>query len=445
MVTFGGWEWTKKSLAALVENTDPVYEVIVVDNASPEGTGWRLQSEVTGITLVLNDHNAGFGPAANQGAGLASGRFVCFLNPDALVQRGWLDPLIEAVETDPLAGAAVPRLLNLDGTLQEAGSLVGFDGGTWALGNGEDPDDFQYRFRRYVDYGSAACLLMPRELFIELGGFHPAYVPAYCEDVELCLSISARGLRTVYQPRSVVRHARSASTDLERAHTLIERNRRILYHRWKDRLGHRPWLADLPYFPHRIIAARDAEHLDRILLILDHVPTNDGEDPNFTLVHELAYLWPAARMTLVAADAGNASEEAIRPLLDAGVEVIVNVDDWQDWFAQRRYHYSVVILGGAANVERFGEVIRATQPQATRVYYAEDRPDDDSVRWAQAVFSPKGASRESVATISPGASLFELNDGRGLRRSLIEAMANLGVEPPDPNRSSAERVEAAIR
>jgi GT2 family glycosyltransferase len=410
MVTYGGWDWPLKSLSALVAHTDPVYEVIVVDNDSPDGTGKRLQREVEGVTLILNDHNAGFGPAANQGAGLARGRYLCFLNPDAEVLAGWWPPLLEVLENDPRAGAAVPRLVNLDGSLQEAGSLVGFDGSTWALGNGEDPEDFQYRFRRYVDYGSAACLVMPRSLFSEIGGFHPEYVPAYCEDVDLCLSIARHGLRTVYQPRSVVRHARSASTDLDRAQQLIERNRRLLHHRWMDTLARRPWLDDLPYFPHRIVAARDAEEVDRILLIMDRVPASDGEDPGARLVPEMAALWPTARITLIATDAGDA-EKAALPLLDAGIEIASGLDDWPDWFARRRYHYSVVIVRGAVNVERFGEPLRQTQPQAAWLYLAADKAEREPTGWARLRLEGEGPE---------------------WRRSLIDAMANVGIEPPAP-------------
>src|SRR5918996_2681468 len=419
MVTYGGWEWAAKSLTALRESTDSVYEVILVDNESPDGTGQRLLDDVRGVTLVLNDRNGGFGPAANQGAGLASGRFLCFLNPDAFVQPGWLSPLVEVLERDPLAGAVVPRLVNLDGTLQEAGSLVGFDGSTWALGNGEDPEDFQYRFRRYVDYGSAACLVMPRLLFLEVGGFHPAFVPAYCEDVDLCLTISARGLRTVYQPRSVVRHARSASTDPARAQRLIERNRRILHHRWKEKLARRPWLDDLPFYPHRIIAARDAEELDRILLVLDRVPREDPRDPVSRLVHEMAALWPTARITVLATDGSDARDHA-PGLLDRGVEVIAGETDVQDWFARRRYHYTVVIVQGLGNVERFTGVLDETQPQAARVHYAGEEQD--------------------------GTLALLLGDGtqsdQRFRRSLIDAMAHLGVEPPEPERIGLRLAEA---
>jgi GT2 family glycosyltransferase len=411
MVTYGGWDWALKSLGALVEHTDPTYEVVIVDNASPDGTGKRLQHEVEGVKLILNDHNAGFGPAANQGAATASGRFLCFLNPDALVQEGWLPPLLEVLEGDPRAGAVVPRLLNLDGSLQEAGSLVGFDGSTWALGNGDDPEDLQYRFRRYVDYGSAACLVMPRSLFLEVGGFHPEYVPAYCEDVDLCLSIAGRGRRTVYQPRSVVRHARSASTDLKQAQALIERNRSILHHRWKEKLVHRPWLDDLPFYPHRIIAARDADEVDRILLILDRIPPRDPDDPVSRLVFEMARLWPTARITLVAVDSRGA-EDVAPPLLDGGVEIAAGLNDWEDWFALHRYHYSVVIVRGAANVERFGQVLRATQPQAAWLHFAEGEPERGPTGWAQ-LSLPNGAESSSA-----------------FRRSLVDAMAKVGIEPP---------------
>jgi O-antigen biosynthesis protein len=417
MVTYGGWEWVLKSLTALVERTDPVYEVILIDNDSPDGTGDRIRDEVKGATLVLNDRNAGFGPAANQGAGLASGRFLCFLNPDALVQPGWLPPMVDVLDSDPLAGAVVPQLVNLDGALQEAGSLVGFDGSTWALGNGDDPNDPQYRFRRYVDFGSAACLLMPRSLFLEIGGFHPAYVPAYCEDVDLCLTLAERGLRTVYEPRSVVRHARSASTDPERAQTLIERNRRILHHRWKDKLAQRPWLDDLPFYPHRIVAARDAEEVDRILLILDRVPSEDPRDPVSRFVYETAGLWPTARITLLANDGnGEVLEKEAQPLRDLGVEVITRVDDWQDWFARRRYHYSVVIVQESANVDRVSEVISETQPQSIRVEAEVLMPRDGS----------------------------EQNDHE-FRRSLIDAMSNLGIEPPEQEASGPRPAEAVLR
>ena len=120
IVTRGAWAWTQRALAALHRYT-PDVEVVIVDNASRDGTPERLVREVEEVRLVANADNVGFARAANQGAELAGGELVAFLNNDALVHDGWLAPLVEAVDRDARVAAAGPRLLNLDGSLQEAG------------------------------------------------------------------------------------------------------------------------------------------------------------------------------------------------------------------------------------------------------------------------------------------------------------------------------------
>ena len=84
IVTRGAWAWTQRALAALHRYT-PDVEVVIVDNASPDGTPERLEGEVEGVRLVANAENVGFARAANQGAELAGGELVAFLNNDALV------------------------------------------------------------------------------------------------------------------------------------------------------------------------------------------------------------------------------------------------------------------------------------------------------------------------------------------------------------------------
>jgi O-antigen biosynthesis protein len=373
MVTYGGGEWLDRSLKALIENTDPCYEVIIVDNASPDGTGHRLLADVRGARLLLNERNIGFGPAANQGALHAVGRYLCFLNSDAMVQPGWLEPLIRALEDDPVAGAALPCLLNLDGSLQEAGSMVGMEGGTRAIGDREESTEFVFRFRRYVDYGSAACLVIRRSTFLALGGFDPAYPIAYYEDVDLCFSLSELGLRTVYEPRSRVVHVRGASSDRGLAQQLMESNRVIFRRRWGDKLAVRPSLAHLYKNPHRVIAGRDVDSLDRLLFIDDRVPHVDrgSGDPRMAkLLTEVADLWPDARVTLFAVH-GREAERYARPLLERGIEVVAGRSDWEDWLASRRFHYSVVVVSRPNNAEHFDPIIRRTQPQALRVYDCE--------------------------------------------------------------------------
>ena len=373
MVTYGNWPLVRRALEALLERTEPVYELIVFDSASPDDTARRLSEEVVDATLVLSDDNLGFGGGSNTGAEKARGRYVCFLNPDAMVEEGWLDPLVEVLEEDLTAGAVVPMLLNPNGSIQEAGSVIDSVGWTLALGRGESADTFAHRFRREIDYGSAACLLARREDFWSVGGFDSAYGIGYFEDVDLSFKLKERGLRTIYEPRSRVVHELHGSGTSREAEKRMTANRALFYRTWSERLARRPKLVELPTSPARLIAARDAEVVDRILVLDDRVPFYDrgSGDPRMAkLLFELVELWPHARVTLAAAD-GREAERYAEPLLARGIEVVAPPIDWQRWFESRMYHYSVAIISRGSNVARFGGHLQQTQPQALRAFDTE--------------------------------------------------------------------------
>ncbi|MEK6274696.1 MAG: glycosyltransferase [Actinomycetota bacterium] len=373
MVTYGNWPLVRRSLEALLERTDPVYEVIVVDSASPDDTAQKLTEAVEGASLVLSKENVGFGGGSNLGAEQARGRFLCFLNSDAIVEPGWLEPLIESLEEDPTTGAVVPMFLNPHGTIQEAGSVIDSVGWPHALGAGESPNAFAHRFRREIDYGSAACLLIERQSFWDSNGFDPAYGIGYFEDVDLSFKLKERGLRTIYEPRSRVVHERHGSGSSDQARRRMETNRAVFYRRWSGRLSLRPNLVDLPTSSPRLIAARDAEVVDRILVMDDRVPFHDrgSGDPRMAkMLHELVELWPDARITLAAAD-GSEAERYAEPLLARGIEVVAPPVDWQQWFERRMFHYSVAIVSRGQNLARFGGLLQLTQPQALRAFDTE--------------------------------------------------------------------------
>jgi GT2 family glycosyltransferase len=366
MVTYGGKEWITRSLQALVANTACPYELIVVDNASPDDTPSLLRT-VRGATLLFNDSNVGFGPGCNQGALHAAGPFVCLLNSDAIVEPGWVEPLVETLERDPSAAAAVPRLLHLDGTLQEAAGVVGVEGATRALGDGDDPEKLEYRFRRYVDYGSAACMLIRRSAFLRVGGFDPAYPMGYCEDVDLCFALRELGLRTVYEPRSRVRHVRWGSSSRAEADRRVFANQPILLARWGERLAGRPSFREVPPPVRRLLQARDAAALDRLLVVTDAAWGHPSAPLRLAAVAtEVQEALPEARVTVLAGAAA-ATERVVEPLLGAGVEVAVE-DDWGAWLEARRFHYSAVLLSGPTSFERFEALVAAAQPQAVRIY-----------------------------------------------------------------------------
>src|SRR5439155_19506384 len=151
MVLYGGGKVACRAISALAENTEPSFELILVDNASPDDSLGRVEEHVEGATVVRNETNLGFGAASNQGAQLARGRRLCLLNSDALVESGWLPPLLETL-AEPGVGAAVPMFLNENGTVQEAGSVVDSIGHAHAVGAGKSPRDFEVRFGREVDF-----------------------------------------------------------------------------------------------------------------------------------------------------------------------------------------------------------------------------------------------------------------------------------------------------
>jgi GT2 family glycosyltransferase len=157
VAVYGAEEWLFRCLQAVLDRTEPCYEVIVVDNASPAGLAARLV-ERTNARVISNPTNRGFGPANNQGANVARGPLLVFLNSDALVHDDWLTALRGALDADPRAAAVAPQFRNLDGTLQEAGALLFSSGYTQFYGMGDSADRPEYRFPREVDYASAACL-----------------------------------------------------------------------------------------------------------------------------------------------------------------------------------------------------------------------------------------------------------------------------------------------
>ena len=237
IVTHDGASVVGRAVQALIENTEPCYELILVDNGSTDATD-ELLRRVENATIVLNERNDGYGAANNEGSARAKGRHLLFLNQDAFVHRGWLMPLVERIESDETIGAVGPMLLNPDGSLQCAGAMLFRSGEPRCRGEGDDPDRPEYRVPRVVDYLAGACLLVRRRLFDDVGGFDPVYGLTYFEDADLCLTLAARGYRSMYEPRSRVTHVRG--TPSESLLQLADHNRTLFERRWRHILESRP-------------------------------------------------------------------------------------------------------------------------------------------------------------------------------------------------------------
>ena len=189
------------------------YEVVVVDNGSAPQDVAKLRRLGPGVRLLELGCNRFFGEANNIAAEAARGRFLCLLNNDAFVRAGWLTALVSAVTADPQVGASGPLFLFPDGSIQEAGAMIDAGGYPVRLGRGEKEASPELLQPKFVDYVSAASLLIPRDVFLEAGGFDLSYEPAYYEDADLCLKIQALGRKVLYCPAACVVHHEGSSAN----------------------------------------------------------------------------------------------------------------------------------------------------------------------------------------------------------------------------------------
>lgn len=250
------------------------YEVLVVDDASPDDTATRLAAR-RDARVVVTPENLGFVGACNLGAEHAAGEVLVFLNNDTVVHPGWLDTLVGTLD-DPTVGLAGSMLLSTDGLVQESGGIIWADGSGWNYGRGLAPEAPEVQTVRDVDYCSGAAIAVRADVFRRLGGFSQRYAPAYYEDTDLCFAVRESGLRVVVNPEAVVTHAEGASHGqdgeggLKRFQAV---NRHVFRHTWREVL---PRHGDLDG-AHSLWQARQRRPGGLVLVIDSHVPTPDRD------------------------------------------------------------------------------------------------------------------------------------------------------------------------
>jgi GT2 family glycosyltransferase/glycosyltransferase involved in cell wall biosynthesis len=191
--------------AIQLHTADVEYEVIVVDDCSGEMTRDALQ-RIAGINLLRNETNRGFLESCNRGAAAARGEYLLFLNNDTEVRPGWMSALLRVFKMKRDAGLAGAKLIYADGTLQEAGGIIWRDASGANYGKFDVAAKPQYNYLREVDYCSGACIITPKALFDQLGGFDPELAPAYYEDTDYAFKVRETGRKVYYQPFATVVH-----------------------------------------------------------------------------------------------------------------------------------------------------------------------------------------------------------------------------------------------
>jgi len=197
------------------------HEIIVVDNASSDGTPQRVRHAFPDVAVIEAGQNRGFAAGCNAGLAQAQGRLLLLLNPDAQPHPGALRRLVDYLDHDPKAGIAAPRMVDPQGQTRLNAypeftvglvlwQYLGLDRlfpnrvfGVYrrALGTGDMPFE--------VAWAQGSCLLLRREVFEAVGGLDEGFF-LFVEEADFCQRARASGWHTMIVPQAAVTHAESS-------------------------------------------------------------------------------------------------------------------------------------------------------------------------------------------------------------------------------------------
>jgi GT2 family glycosyltransferase len=225
---------TRSCVDSVTKNTDAGYRLIIIDNASDNETKKYLKQlkdkEGPGVLLIRNETNLGFIKAVNQGMRLSDAPYICLVNNDTVVTKGWLGEMIKVAENSPRIGLINPSSNTLGQKPENKESVEAYAEGL----KKEAP--------LFTEIGSAIgfCMLIKREVIDKIGVFDEIYGMGNFEDTDYSRRAIKEGYIAVRSRRAYVFHDEGSSFGRDRAFDEnFERNRQIYEFRW----GRRKWIA----------------------------------------------------------------------------------------------------------------------------------------------------------------------------------------------------------
>lgn len=299
-------------------------EVIVVDDGSTDGTAQYLKS-CFGLQVITHVNNCGIPQSLNDGASVARGRFLHFLENRAAVTRGWIAPLLQAFELHHSVGAAASQIRSVDGRILEAGAVLWRDGRTLSYGRRKAAGDATVAYVRDVDYCSTSFMVRA-DVFEKVGGFSREFPVGCYADADLCFRIRQHGHRVVYQPESVVVHPEIKAAEIESrtvANGRVECSRDVFAQKWRSELA-RHFPSEEQFVEaaaRRLCGARTALFIDSFIPLDDRSAGGRRISAIMQIVRDLGW------HVIFVADDGGAYEPYTGRMRRTGIEVVPHGGD----------------------------------------------------------------------------------------------------------------------
>ena len=229
IVNFNGGELLKRCLTSFLATKYPNFEIIVVDNASTDGSVElikKLFGACPRIKIVENRENLGHSEGCNIGAKVANGKYLVFLDSDTeLKAEDWLWELVKVMKSDESIGMAQAKVVLAKDNRRLDYVCMAIDAlGTWAATYGLKEDKLKENFE--ILAASSGCCIVRRDVFNEVGGFDSDYF-IYDDDTDLSLRARLLGYKVLLVPSAVVVHRGSVLRGI---------NQRTVYHSAKNRM-----------------------------------------------------------------------------------------------------------------------------------------------------------------------------------------------------------------
>lgn len=213
ILNWNGKNFLEKFLPSVIDNNTSFSEIIVADNKSTDDSIVFLEKKYPQIRIIQNSENGGFAKGYNDALKHVDAEYFVLLNSDVEVTSGWVDEVIQLMDSDKNIAACQPKIKSFENKkmFEYAGAAGGFiDKYGYPFCRGRilevlEEDKNQYNDVREVFWATGACLFVRANCFNEVQGFDEDFF-AHMEEIDLCWRLKNRGYKIMYCPTSVVYH-----------------------------------------------------------------------------------------------------------------------------------------------------------------------------------------------------------------------------------------------